>query len=291
MSAGTEIRRRHSASSHSIRIVCLSDTYGKERDIVNVPGGDILVHCGDFSSDGTVDQLIAFREFIDKQEHVQKFVVSGNKDTTIQTAFFKKQGKILHPDLFADSSFDPVTYSQQCLSTVSSASSHFYTYLDDKAGKISSDLANDVRIYGACWQPLGIIERGTLEEKWDKIPLRTDILITHSPPYGILDRAKDGKHCGDRHLLDAVQNRVKPKLHIFGHSQDNYGTYFDGTTLFVNASICNRHMKVTHPPIVVDLPYDKEKFAVVHPTSAEHIHDFAVQKRRKREYRARCIIC
>lgn len=41
------------------------------------------------------------------------------------------------------------------------------------------------------------------------------------------------------------------------------GTYFDGTTLFVNASTCTLNYRPTNPPIVIDLPLDKSKHATV----------------------------
>jgi Icc-related predicted phosphoesterase len=46
------------------------------------------------------------------------------------------------------------------------------------------------------------------------IPEGIDILITHCPPYGILDAFSGGPHCGDVELLEAVK-RVRPRLHIF----------------------------------------------------------------------------
>ena len=54
------------------------------------------------------------------------------------------------------------------------------------------------------------------------IPLDTDVLITHGPPFGILDRCYDDQRVGCEELLKAVK-RVKPKLHVFGHIHENYG--------------------------------------------------------------------
>jgi Icc-related predicted phosphoesterase len=35
---------------------------------------------------------------------------------------------------------------------------------------------------------------------WSKIPKDTDILITHCPPYGILDKSAKDKHGGSKSL-------------------------------------------------------------------------------------------
>lgn len=43
-----------------------------------------------------------------------------------------------------------------------------------------------------------------------------DLLLTHGPPFGILDTNRKGEHSGSKALLNLVE-RVKPKVHIFGH--------------------------------------------------------------------------
>jgi len=58
---------------------------------------------------------------------------------------------------------------------------------------------------------------------WERIPKAIDILITHSPPFGVLDVAPGSQeHAGDPELLEAV-SRVKPRLHVFGHTHGGYG--------------------------------------------------------------------
>lgn len=54
-------------------------------------------------------------------------------------------------------------------------------------------------------------------DKWNKIPDNVDILVTHSPPLGHGDLCYSGIRAGCVELLSTVQNRVKPKYHIFGH--------------------------------------------------------------------------
>ena len=71
------------------------------------------------------------------------------------------------------------------------------------------------------------------------IPEDTDILITHCPPFGILDFNDKGKHEGYQNLLAIIQQKIKPRLHVFGHLHDAHGKIQIGETLFVNASIIN----------------------------------------------------
>ncbi|SFS33448.1 hypothetical protein SAMN05660206_101200 [Sphingobacterium wenxiniae] len=68
------------------------------------------------------------------------------------------------------------------------------------------------------------------------IPDDTDILITHGPPFGILDETVYGKRTGGEELLLRVY-QVKPKYHIFGHIHEDHGSFTKGETTFINNSI------------------------------------------------------
>eukprot|EP00064_Thunnus_orientalis_P017754 superscaffoldBa00003860_g17840 len=94
-----------------------------------------------------------------------------------------------------------------------------------------------------------------LLDKWNQIPDNTDILVTHCPPLGFLDWVpKKMQRVGCMELLNTVQRRVQPKLHVFGHIHEGYGMMTDGTTTFVNASACTVNFLPMNPPIVFDLP-------------------------------------
>ena len=49
-----------------------------------------------------------------------------------------------------------------------------------------------------------------------------DIMLTHGPPRGILDKTDRGEEVGCDHLLRAVM-RCKPRLHCFGHIHESWG--------------------------------------------------------------------
>lgn len=49
-----------------------------------------------------------------------------------------------------------------------------------------------------------------------------DIVMTHGPPAGILDRANAHNHVGCTHLQRALA-RVRPRLHVFGHIHEDWG--------------------------------------------------------------------
>ncbi|KTG47990.1 hypothetical protein cypCar_00000147, partial [Cyprinus carpio] len=107
-----------------------------------------------------------------------------------------------------------------------------------------------------------------LLDKWNQIPDSTDILLTHCPPLGktyithkcthtkrFLDWVpRKMQRVGCMELLNTVQRRVQPKLHVFGHIHEGYGMMADGTTTFINASACTVNFQPMNLPIVFDLP-------------------------------------
>ena len=73
------------------RLVCISDTHLKHRELRNLPMGDVLVHAGDillcnrfFSTKHSVELLKEFNTWLGEQPHPVKIVVAGNHDKVIE---------------------------------------------------------------------------------------------------------------------------------------------------------------------------------------------------------------
>ena len=82
------------------------------------------------------------------------------------------------------------------------------------------------------------------------IPDDTDILITHTPPFGILD-FDDNIHYGSEELLNCI-TVVQPRLHLFGHIHSQYGkTILNGTT-FSNGAIMNADYSNHRKPNIIE---------------------------------------
>jgi predicted phosphodiesterase len=215
-----------------MRLVLLSDTH-MHHDRLVVPAGDLLIHAGDSTKRGTLAQLREVAAFMRAQPHAHKLVIAGNHDFGLQ------EDLELGRDLFGDA------------------------YLCDAEATIDG-----VRVWGSPWQPWFYdwafnLQRGApLRAKWDLIPAGIDVLVTHGPPHGILDRTVVGEDVGCEELLAAVA-RVRPRLHVFGHIHEAYGTRRVGETLFVNASNCTLDYDPDNAPIVVDLPSDRTRPVVV----------------------------
>lgn len=87
-----------------------------------------------------------------------------------------------------------------------------------------------------------------------EIPAEIDVLITHGPPFGILDRPPGSElHHGCHALLDRVL-QLKPKLHVFGHIHGSHGRFATPDTLFVNAELLGPDGDIDESPIVIRLP-------------------------------------
>lgn len=78
---------------------------------------------------------------------------------------------------------------------------------------------------------------------WELIPSETDVLITHGPPFTILDAVHDGREVGCPYLAEEVFKRIRPQAHIFGHIHPGHGHLIKDGIQFVNAAICKDVIK------------------------------------------------
>jgi len=204
----------------SVTIVAISDTHGMHRDL-EIPDGDVLVHAGDLTSHGQLEQVAAFDDFLGALPHPHKVLIAGNHDFC----------------------FEREPEASRALITNA-------TYLQDEEATVGS-----LRFYGSPWQPWFFdfafnLQRGPeLAAKWDLIPQGIDVLITHGPPLGHGDRVASGKQEGCADLLQAVR-RIRPGLHLFGHIHEAYGISGEGPTTFINASTCTLRYRPENPPMV-----------------------------------------
>ncbi len=224
-----------------MRIVLVSDTHGQHNSI-RVPEGDILIHAGDLTPSGGISEVAAAAKWLGSLPHCYKIAIAGNHDVLFERSPTEASSLLRSAGLI---------------------------YLQDKGISIEG-----LSIYGSPWQPEFMhwafnVPRGELAKYWDQIPKLLDILITHGPPYGILDqRVPAGTRrlapwedeeqfagsdpIGCEELLAAVQ-RTKPRVHVFGHIHRGYGTTQNKHTTFYNASICNEDYEPVHKPWMIDL--------------------------------------
>jgi Icc-related predicted phosphoesterase len=223
----------------SIRFVCMSDSHNEAMNIY-IPDGDVFLHAGDFTRKGTLGEVLAFESFLRNLPHKHKVVIAGNHEYSFDFEAFDRKARI-RSEL---RSINPAKIKGALRSCV---------YLEDTPIQVCG-----YKIWGSPWTSqhnpgaFTVKDKAILKSKWDMIPDNIDILITHSPPFGICD-SNTVKHFGSVDLREKVE-RIKPIVHMFGHIHEGYGYYFDRGTTYLNCAMVNKRYAPVHTPWVFDLP-------------------------------------
>ena len=216
-------------------IDCVSDLHGHCHKL---EGGDLLIIAGDFVARENLKSYFDFFDWVQSQDYLKKVLVAGNHDSMFQDEEYKGPA---------------------------GAVKDVFEYLCDSGCEFEG-----IKIWGSPWtksfwqqnprcKGFSLDSEEELAEKWGLIPNDTDILVTHSPPHGILDASLWDKEefFGCRKLREEVLCRVKPKLHVFGHVHEWGGRSVDiNTTKFVNASLVNELYEPVHGTIRINWATD-----------------------------------
>ncbi len=199
----------------------ISDTHGQHHNL-NLPPTDILIHAGDISKRGGLNEVLDFLDWFVQQEATHKIFIAGNHDFFFERASEAEVKAILPGSI---------------------------TYLHNSGVEI-----NGLKIWGSPITPWFYDwafnrQRGVdINKYWQRIPDDIDMLITHGPPFGIMDRTHRNEEVGCEDLLRKVQE-IQPKLHVFGHIHEGYGVkQLDGTT-YINASVLDVKYNQVNQPI------------------------------------------
>lgn len=236
-----------------MKICIISDTHNKHR-LLDLPSADVLIHCGDATMGGTVEEFAAFGNWFGKLPYNTKLFVPGNHDFLAQS--------------------QPAMVRELLGEEVEMLIDRRLTVVDIDKGEV-------LKVYGTPWVPnlarwafYGTGEK--LAHQFAQIPDDTQILISHGPPQGIFDEIPgmlfpssrlrddeisnaegDGLHVGSSALSQRTLELANLKLHCFGHIHEGYGSGWRMTTepayQIVNASNCDEVYNLINPPIVVDI--------------------------------------
>lgn len=227
----------------SIRLVCISDTHNLHRKLTNrltklcKSPHDILIHAGDFSESGSLDEISDVDNWFKQLPYNNIFIISGNMD-----------GISLDGDIDGHKAFNNAIYLQH--------EAHIIKF---------PDLNNaQFKIFGSPYTPqfvggFQISDNKQGKKLWNQIPTDTDILICHGPPKDIMDITSRGWSVGDIELKDQVFKRIKPKVMIFGHVHPSHGVLndqksgirFGNVAMFDN--LIGKPNAKDHDPIVFEI--------------------------------------
>lgn len=69
-----------------MRILQISDTHNRHQELTDLPAADVLVHCGDFTKDGTEQEVLDFLNWFIRLPYRHKIFVTGNHDLCLWDA-------------------------------------------------------------------------------------------------------------------------------------------------------------------------------------------------------------
>lgn len=215
-----------------VKITLISDLHGFTPQL---PGGDLLIVAGDLTANDKLPQYSQFNHWLWEQDYRKKVFIAGNHDANLQ--------KFL----------DGAEFCKTCECE----------YLQDSGTEFEG-----LNIWGSPWTyrfrginphcaAFTLRTDEELGEKWALIPDDIDILITHSPPFDILDRSNWIKRTGSQSLMQRLKT-VQPAIHAFGHIHEAHGhgsvTWLEGaTTLFFNCSHVNENYLPVNKPHEIEL--------------------------------------
>ena len=231
-----------------MKITFISDTHTYMYDdnykelILN--GGDILCFTGDIMSSGYNEgEIIHFLKWFSKQPFRYKIFIAGNHDRLLEDK------PLIANDLISQYKDKGIIYL-----------------------KNSSVEIEGLTFYGTPHQPyfggwaFNVPDYEKLIYIYQQIPDNVDVLLTHCPPYGILDQSHRPNYhnpSGENHLgsielkeVLAAKNLTKtqPRVVAFGHIHGDGGKQIQiGNTLYINASLCDESYEPVNNIVSIEL--------------------------------------
>jgi Icc-related predicted phosphoesterase len=209
-----------------MKIVCFSDLHGQYSKKLtkwfdNNPG-DILLFAGDLQLNN-FDYGFKFLQWLNKLPYEYKIMIFGNHDGnyhyTLQESIKYNNIKILNNE---------------------------------------SITINNINIWGSPYS----VQFGNwwfmktdneLKEIYKSIPDNTNILLTHTPPFGILDKTISGANAGSKQLYNRILKLNNLKYHISAHIHEGYGIIKKNNITFINASVLNERYELVNSPIIFEI--------------------------------------
>jgi Icc-related predicted phosphoesterase len=200
-------------------ILHISDTHGRHRELTNLSYADVIVHSGDFTRNGSEEEAYDFMNWLCDLPHPHKIFIAGNHDDC----------------MYGCESIEGLPEEVH--------------YLHNRSVVIGGLKFHGISLFN------DDICDGTMRRNISRIPLDTDILVTHQPSYSICDLADYGKgleHRGD-HELKAKVETMQLMYHLFGHEHDAYGTAKHHDTVFSNAALADINYNLVNKPKLFEL--------------------------------------
>lgn len=207
-----------------LKIVHISDTHNKHEEL-EIPECDVLLFTGDIGGRTDLKQLMRFLVWFEKQPADKKIFIGGNHDIILDKKWMEQKQ--------FTGGIEALLSRQSYYDAIKLIESYSVIYLNNK-----EYIYKGVKFYGSPYSPsfhrqnwVFNADRGKeIMKEWAKIPSDVNILLTHTPVYGVMDDLKDcwdgieERFVGCKDLLSVIEKRLHSlKLHCSGHIHSNYG--------------------------------------------------------------------
>jgi len=213
---------------------------------VQIPDGDVFVHAGDLLRTGYPDEWPAALEWLERLPHKIKLYVPGNHDFHLQ----------VYPG--------PALQELRSINVTCVG-------LPGNDNYVAVRLPNGMNLLGLPYVvnlPRWAMntDEAALADHLMKVwsphtDVKYDVVVSHSPVSGFLDRNSEGVHTGIsaylKHIYKLADSNNEhyqlPKVWICGHIHESYGRTSFGGIDFYNVAMCDRNYTHVNPPVVIDL--------------------------------------
>jgi Icc-related predicted phosphoesterase len=206
-----------------------------KHDKVVIEPTDVLVSCGDYSFLGKYEEVRSFHKWLNLQPATHKISLNGNHELNVEKYFdLSKQ-----------------IAEEECPGV------HF---LEEAGLEIDG-----IKFWLSAMTPFFHNwaynrHRGPeIKAHWDRIPLDTQVLVTHGMPYGFLDIVyyADGvtprERVGCKDLADKITELKDLRIVAGGHLHGSSGTQYHNGVHYINSAICDEVYYPSNPPRIVEI--------------------------------------
>lgn len=209
--------------------------------IADLPQADLLIHCGDLTMMGGIEEYHDTLDMLKLIKAPVKLVIAGNHDLTLDRDFMLSHVKHKAGGSHQLAEMTILQERDLWTSPEQRAVQEGVTFLDEGHHQIDLPNGATVSVYASPYTPEFCDWGFPYEHNEDRFnpkegslsdaksiarhPVgaeQVDIMITHGPPYQVLDWTYSGERVGCPHLLRASMT-VKPLIHCFGHIHEGWG--------------------------------------------------------------------
>jgi hypothetical protein len=209
------------------RFLILSDTHGKPSSLPDIPV-DVVIHCGDLTDESKIDEFHATLALLGSIDAPLKLVIAGNHDFTLDTAAYQK--KVANANRFFSIDMETIAreYGEYGDARKLFSNDDGIVFLDEGIHDFNLNNGARLTVYASPFTPSVDADWGFQFHHGEHhdyvIDHPVDVVITHGPPKGVLDRttSEPPQSAGCAQLFAAVA-RARPRLHCYGHIHEGWG--------------------------------------------------------------------